>query len=155
MQVASQVFMGITKATSVLPTIYSPLGKACAGMDLSAVHDILLKTGYKDDEGAENEVTNIQIYAASDLCHQFVMNFPHFSLPLCFIFLLDSIDYLFIKVYLLNCSYGNSLFFPLRALHHCMVRRKKKRCGSSFAFRLKCVYVTFSLGYAEKWTYLI
>ena len=62
-----------------MPTIYSPLGKACAGMDLSAVHDILLKTGYKDDEGAENEVTNIQIYAASDLCHQFVMNFPHCS----------------------------------------------------------------------------
>jgi len=79
MQVASQVFMGITKATSVMPTIYSPLGKACAGMDLSAVHDILLKTGYKDDEGAENEVTNNQIYAASYLCHQFVMNFPHCS----------------------------------------------------------------------------
>jgi BR-signaling kinase len=49
--------MGITKTTSVLPTILSPLGKACAGMDLTAVHDILLKTGYKDDEGAENEVT--------------------------------------------------------------------------------------------------
>jgi hypothetical protein len=25
-------------------------------MDLTAVHDILLKTGYKDEEGAENEV---------------------------------------------------------------------------------------------------
>lgn len=34
----------------------SPLGKACARMDLTAVHDILLKTGYKDEEGAENEV---------------------------------------------------------------------------------------------------
>jgi hypothetical protein len=82
MQVASHVFMGITKATSVLPTICSPLRKACTGMDLSAVHDILLKTGYKDDEGAENEVTNSQIYAAFDLCHRFVMNFPHFPLPL-------------------------------------------------------------------------
>nr|ACN27054.1 unknown [Zea mays] len=61
-EVASHVFMGITKATSVLPTICSPLRKACTGMDLSAVHDILLKTGYKDDEGAENEVTNSQIY---------------------------------------------------------------------------------------------
>ena len=49
--------MGITKATSVLPTILSPLGKAAAGMDLTAVHEILLKIGYKDDEGAENEVT--------------------------------------------------------------------------------------------------
>lgn len=35
----------------------SPLGKACARMDLTAVHDILLKTGYKDEEGAENEVS--------------------------------------------------------------------------------------------------
>jgi BR-signaling kinase len=52
--------MGITKAASVLPTILSPLGKACAGMDLTVVHDILLKTGYKDDEGAENEVTYTQ-----------------------------------------------------------------------------------------------
>ncbi|AQL05490.1 BR-signaling kinase 2 [Zea mays] len=56
-EVASHVFMGITKATSVLPTICSPLRKACTGMDLSAVHDILLKTGYKDDEGAENELS--------------------------------------------------------------------------------------------------
>lgn len=49
--------MGITKATAVPPTILSPLGKACASMDLTAVHDILLKTGYKDEEGAENEVS--------------------------------------------------------------------------------------------------
>jgi BR-signaling kinase len=56
-EVASHVLMGITKATAVLPTILSPLGKACSGMDLTAVHDILLKTGYKDEEGAENEVT--------------------------------------------------------------------------------------------------
>lgn len=48
--------MGITKAASVLPAILSPLGKACSVMDLTVVHDILLKTGYKDDEGAENEV---------------------------------------------------------------------------------------------------
>lgn len=35
----------------------SPLGKACARMDITAVHDILLKIGYKDEEGAENEVS--------------------------------------------------------------------------------------------------
>lgn len=29
-------------------------------MDLTAVHDILLKTGYKDEEGAENEVSFFQ-----------------------------------------------------------------------------------------------
>jgi BR-signaling kinase len=55
-QVASHVLLGITKTTSVLPTILSPLGKACSSMDLTAIHDILLKTGYKDEEGAENEV---------------------------------------------------------------------------------------------------
>ncbi|RLN15407.1 putative serine/threonine-protein kinase [Panicum miliaceum] len=56
-EVASHVLMGITKAASVLPAILSPLGKACSVMDLTAVHDILLKTGYKDDEGAENELS--------------------------------------------------------------------------------------------------
>ncbi|KAG0498047.1 hypothetical protein HPP92_002738 [Vanilla planifolia] len=56
-EVASHVLMGISKATVVLPTMLSPLGKACARMDLAAVHDILLKTGYKDDEGAENELS--------------------------------------------------------------------------------------------------
>lgn len=51
--------MGITKTEQVLPTMLSPLGKACAKMDLTAVHDILLKTGYKDEEGAENEVSSM------------------------------------------------------------------------------------------------
>ncbi|KAL0284103.1 UNVERIFIED_CONTAM: Serine/threonine-protein kinase BSK2 [Sesamum angustifolium] len=49
--------MGLTKTPVVLPTLLSPLGKACARMDLTAVHDILLKTGYKDEEGAENELS--------------------------------------------------------------------------------------------------
>lgn len=48
--------MGLSKGTVTLPTVLSPLGKACARMDLTAVHDILLKTGYRDEEGAENEV---------------------------------------------------------------------------------------------------
>lgn len=49
--------MNLTKTTPVvLPTMVSPLGKACSRMDLSAVHEILLKTGYKDEECAENEV---------------------------------------------------------------------------------------------------
>ncbi|KAI4315148.1 hypothetical protein L6164_027990 [Bauhinia variegata] len=56
-EVASYVLMGISKNTPVLPTMLSPLGKACARMDLTAVHDILLKTGYKDEEGAENELS--------------------------------------------------------------------------------------------------
>lgn len=52
--------MGLTKTPVVLPTMLSPLGKACVRMDLTAVHDILLKTGYKDEEGAENEVSFFQ-----------------------------------------------------------------------------------------------
>ncbi|XP_028095090.1 serine/threonine-protein kinase BSK2-like isoform X2 [Camellia sinensis] len=56
-EVASHVLMGLTKTPVVLPTMLSPLGKACARMDLTAVHDILLKTGYKDEEGAENELS--------------------------------------------------------------------------------------------------
>lgn len=49
--------MGITKTPVVIQTMNSPLGDACARMDLTAVHDILLKTAYKDEEGAENEVS--------------------------------------------------------------------------------------------------
>ncbi|KAG9152255.1 hypothetical protein Leryth_023428 [Lithospermum erythrorhizon] len=57
-EVASLMLMGLTKTSAVvLPTSLSPLGKACARMDLTAVHDILLKTGYRDDEGAENELS--------------------------------------------------------------------------------------------------
>lgn len=56
-EVASHVLMGLAKTPVVLPTMLSPLGKACAGMDLAAVHDILLKTGYKDEEGADRELS--------------------------------------------------------------------------------------------------
>ncbi|TYJ16673.1 hypothetical protein E1A91_A10G271100v1 [Gossypium mustelinum] len=55
-EVASNILMGLSKTPVVLPTMISPLGKACARMDLTAVHDILLKTGYKEEEGAENEL---------------------------------------------------------------------------------------------------
>ncbi|OVA00106.1 Protein kinase domain [Macleaya cordata] len=56
-EVASHVLMGLQKTAAPLPTMLSPLGKACARMDLTAVHDILLKTGYRDEEGAENELS--------------------------------------------------------------------------------------------------
>ncbi|CAH8383561.1 unnamed protein product [Eruca vesicaria subsp. sativa] len=56
-EVASHVLMGLPKNAVILPTMLSPLGKACSKMDLAAVHDILLKTGYKDEEGAENELS--------------------------------------------------------------------------------------------------
>ncbi|XP_076949211.1 serine/threonine-protein kinase BSK2-like isoform X2 [Bidens hawaiensis] len=56
-EVASHVLMGLTKTPVAVPTLLSPLGKACARMDLTAVHDILLKTGYRDEEGVENELS--------------------------------------------------------------------------------------------------
>lgn len=58
--------MALTKTPVVLPTMLSPLGKACARMDLTAVHDILLKTGYKDEEGAENEVRRSVLITYTD-----------------------------------------------------------------------------------------
>ncbi|KAL6498725.1 Serine/threonine-protein kinase bsk2 [Orobanche gracilis] len=58
LEVLSNVLMDLTKNNPVvIPTMLSPLGKACARMDLTAVHDILLKMGYKDEEGAENELS--------------------------------------------------------------------------------------------------
>lgn len=44
-----------TEQTDVL----SPFGEACSRMDLTAIHEMLEKVGYKDDEGASNEVCNI------------------------------------------------------------------------------------------------
>lgn len=35
-------------------------------MDLTAVHDILLKTGYKDEEGADNEVRTSDLSSLID-----------------------------------------------------------------------------------------
>ncbi|KAL4562899.1 hypothetical protein LXL04_026930 [Taraxacum kok-saghyz] len=58
--VASHVLMGLTKTVTpvvAVPTLVSPFAKACARMDLTAVHDMLLKTGYRDEEGAENELS--------------------------------------------------------------------------------------------------
>ncbi|KAL0727617.1 hypothetical protein Bca4012_023710 [Brassica carinata] len=57
-EVASHVLMGLPKNTVILPTLLSPLGKACSLLDLEAVHEVLLKTGYRDDEEkAQNELS--------------------------------------------------------------------------------------------------
>lgn len=34
----------------------TPLGEACLRTDLTALHEVLEKIGYKDDEGIANEV---------------------------------------------------------------------------------------------------
>ncbi|XP_041028980.1 serine/threonine-protein kinase BSK7-like isoform X2 [Juglans microcarpa x Juglans regia] len=53
-EVPTHVLMGIPHGTEPLPL--SPLGEACLRMDLTAIHEILEKIGYKDDEGATTEV---------------------------------------------------------------------------------------------------
>lgn len=36
----------------------TPLGDACSRLDFTAIHELLEKVGYKDDEGIANEVNN-------------------------------------------------------------------------------------------------
>lgn len=57
-QVPSHVMLGIPKHEEAPPTPphpLSPMGDACSRMDLTAIHQILVTTHYKDDEGT-NEV---------------------------------------------------------------------------------------------------
>jgi hypothetical protein len=37
----------------------TPFGEACLRTDLTAIHEILEKIGYKDDEGIANEVCQL------------------------------------------------------------------------------------------------
>lgn len=50
--------MGISQGNASLKDSLSltPLGEACSRLDLTAIHEILEDTGYKDDEGIANEV---------------------------------------------------------------------------------------------------
>lgn len=54
LQVPSHALMGISRDGGTMAL--SPLGEACLRMDLTAIHEILEKLGYKDDEGAATEV---------------------------------------------------------------------------------------------------
>lgn len=57
-QVPSHVLLGIPHGTATppQPLLLTPMGEACLRKDLTALHEILEKTGYKDDEGIANEV---------------------------------------------------------------------------------------------------
>lgn len=46
--------MGVQSSTDAISL--SPLGEACVRKDLTAIHEVLVKLGYKDDEGAATEV---------------------------------------------------------------------------------------------------
>ncbi|KAA3463167.1 putative serine/threonine-protein kinase isoform X1 [Gossypium australe] len=54
-EVPSHELMGIHHGADAVPL--SPLGEACLRMDLTAIHDVLEKLGYKDDEGAATELS--------------------------------------------------------------------------------------------------
>ncbi|KAA8543803.1 hypothetical protein F0562_022020 [Nyssa sinensis] len=58
-EVPSHVLIGIPHetASSTQTSVLSPLGEACSRMDLTAIHKILVKTGYKDDDVVENELS--------------------------------------------------------------------------------------------------
>ncbi|KAL1545572.1 Serine/threonine-protein kinase bsk5 [Salvia divinorum] len=58
-QVPSYVLLGIPqgKTGCTLPLLLTPMGEACLRMDLTAIHEILDKAGYKDDEGIANELS--------------------------------------------------------------------------------------------------
>ncbi|PHT37597.1 putative serine/threonine-protein kinase [Capsicum baccatum] len=58
-EVPSHVLLGIPHGTSTppQPLLLTPMGEACLRKDLTALHEILEKTGYKDDEGIANELS--------------------------------------------------------------------------------------------------
>lgn len=57
-EVPSYTLMGIAHGTpSAQSLTLTPLGEACSRMDLTAIHEILDKVGYKDDEGIANELS--------------------------------------------------------------------------------------------------
>ncbi|KAG1359587.1 putative serine/threonine-protein kinase BSK3 [Cocos nucifera] len=58
-EVPSYVLMDMPRggASSLEALPLSPLGEACSRMDLTAIHEILEKIGYKDDEGTTNELS--------------------------------------------------------------------------------------------------
>ncbi|KAL7150346.1 hypothetical protein ABFS83_05G106100 [Erythranthe nasuta] len=54
-EIPSHVLMGLPQGGDVVPL--SALGEACLRKDLTAIHEILDKLGYKDDEGAATELS--------------------------------------------------------------------------------------------------
>ncbi|KAG5583776.1 hypothetical protein H5410_044210 [Solanum commersonii] len=58
-EVLSHVLLGIPHGTATppRPLLLTPMGEACLRKDLTALHEILEKSGYKDDEGIANELS--------------------------------------------------------------------------------------------------
>lgn len=68
--------LGIQKQEEAPPTPQhplSPMGDACSRMDLTAIHQILVMTHYKDDEGT-NEVSEIYSCRSAVYTQKAVLN---------------------------------------------------------------------------------
>jgi BR-signaling kinase len=71
-QVPSYVMLGIPKLVEepkVAPTPHyplSPMGEACSRMDLTAIHQILFTTHYRDDEGSNEVNERKSVHSFSD-----------------------------------------------------------------------------------------
>ncbi|KAH0909423.1 hypothetical protein HID58_032744 [Brassica napus] len=63
LETPSHQLMGIPSSASTTPL--SPLGEACLRTDLTAIHEIVEKLGYKDDEGAATEVPFLTLVTVS------------------------------------------------------------------------------------------
>lgn len=76
LQVPSYVMLGIPKHEDAPPTPQhplSPMGDACSRMDLTAIHQILVTTHYKDDEGT-NEVIKLYTCKLACIFSNFILN---------------------------------------------------------------------------------
>lgn len=78
--------LGIPKHEDTPPTPpqhpLSPLGEACSRVDLTAIHQILVMTHYRDDEGT-NEVVHAFFYHFSNQLLKYVSAFTHRVTSLC------------------------------------------------------------------------
>lgn len=76
LKVPSYELMGISQGTASAAEslTLTPFGEACTRMDLTAIHEILEKVGYKDDEGIANEVRGFSFE------YLFAVVFQHFSI---------------------------------------------------------------------------
>lgn len=74
--------MGIShgSASPVEPLLLTPMGEACLRMDLTAIHEILEKAGYKDDEGIANEVI-ILFLKVLLICQSRTVSFQYLKRP--------------------------------------------------------------------------
>lgn len=81
--------LGIPKHEEAPPTPQhplSPMGDACSRMDLTAIHQILVMTHYKDDEGT-NEVLILRLLATQ----KFVIFALKYALY-CFLVIFPRVD---------------------------------------------------------------